>query len=88
LSTIDSSTKQILDVGSQQLNAVVEHKYGAEAARSAALLTGTAQNIAIVYIDMRGIGRKALLKRVGKEYVKGRIAKSKEKSSQVANARM
>lgn len=26
LSTIDSSTKQILDVGSQQLNAVVEHK--------------------------------------------------------------
>jgi spartin len=27
LSTIDDSTKQIMDVGSQQLNAVVAHKF-------------------------------------------------------------
>jgi len=77
LSTIDNSAKQILDVGSRELNAVFEHKYGAEVARSTAMLTGTAQNIGLVYIDMRGIGRKALIKRVAKEYVKGRSAKEK-----------
>lgn len=95
LSTIDNSAKQILDVGSKQLNAVVEHKwvdrpffcksesdvvntfrYGADAARSTALLTGTAQNVGLVYIDMRGIGRKALVKRAGKEYIKNHFSKS------------
>jgi len=70
LSTFDDSTKQILNVGSQELNAVVAHKYGPEAANTVSLLTGTATNVAIVYIDMRGIGRRALIKRVGKEYIK------------------
>lgn len=31
----------------------------------------------LVYIDMRGIGRKALVKRVGKEYVKTHVVKSR-----------
>jgi len=73
LSTIDDSAKQIMDVGSQQLNAVVEHKYGADVAHSASMLTGTAKNVGLVYIDMRGIGRRALIKRAGKEYVKAQV---------------
>jgi spartin len=36
------------------------------------MLTGTAKNVGLVYIDMRGVGRRALIKRVGKEYVKSR----------------
>jgi hypothetical protein len=37
------------------------------------LLTGTTKNVGLVYIDMRGIGRRALLRKVGKEYVKSRV---------------
>ncbi|KAF7353750.1 Senescence domain-containing protein [Mycena venus] len=75
-STIDNSTKRILDSGTHNLGAVVGHKYGAEAAESSLLMAGTAQNLALVYIDLRGIGRRALLRRAGKEFIKGRIASS------------
>ncbi|KAJ6497146.1 hypothetical protein C8R47DRAFT_1175867 [Mycena vitilis] len=73
LSTLDNSTRRILDSGTQNLGTVVGHKYGAEAAQSSVLMAGTARNVALVYIDMRGIGRRALLRRAGKEFVKGRI---------------
>lgn len=42
------------------------------------MVTGTAKNIGLVYIDMRGVGRKAIVKRVGKEYVKSRVHSSKD----------
>ena len=51
-------------------------RYGADAAQSASMMTGTAKNIGLVYIDMRGIGRKAIVKRVAKEYVKGHVHSS------------
>ncbi|KAJ7348985.1 hypothetical protein DFH08DRAFT_697168 [Mycena albidolilacea] len=73
-STIDNSTKRILDAGTQNLGTVVGHKYGPEAAESSLLMAGTAQNLTLVYIDMRGIGRRALLRRAGKEFVKGRMS--------------
>ncbi|KAJ7684493.1 hypothetical protein DFH06DRAFT_1155820 [Mycena polygramma] len=73
LSTLDNSTRRILDSGTQNLGTVVGHKYGAEAAQSSVLMAGTVRNVALVYIDMRGIGRRALLRRAGKEFVKGRI---------------
>lgn len=37
------------------------------------LLAGTARNIGLVYIDMTGIGRRALLKRAGVHFAKGRL---------------
>ncbi|KAK7035838.1 senescence domain-containing protein [Favolaschia claudopus] len=73
-STLDHSAKRILDSGTQNVGAVVGHKYGAEAAESSLLIAGTAQNLSLVYIDMRGIGRRALLRRAGKEFVKGRLS--------------
>ncbi|KAJ7575134.1 hypothetical protein C8J56DRAFT_459751 [Mycena floridula] len=73
LSTIDQSAKELLNVGSQQISAVVGHKYGAEAGQSSLSLTGTAKNLALVYIDMSGIGRKALIKRAGKMYIKNKL---------------
>ncbi|KAJ6500668.1 hypothetical protein C8R45DRAFT_896896 [Mycena sanguinolenta] len=73
-STIDNSTQRILDSGTQNVGVVVGHKYGPEAAESSLLLAGTAQNLALVYIDIRGIGRRAILRRAGKEFVKGRIS--------------
>ncbi|KAJ3973509.1 senescence-associated protein-domain-containing protein [Lentinula raphanica] len=75
MSTIDQSLKQLIDVGGRSATRVVEHRYGREAAQSTALMAGTAMNVTLVYIDMQNIGRKALIKRVGKQYVKSKLAK-------------
>lgn len=74
LATMDSSVKRIVSVGGDNLTRAVEHKYGPEAARSAGFVVGTAKNIVAVYIDMRGFGRRAIIKRVGKEYAKARLS--------------
>ncbi|KAF9234489.1 hypothetical protein BU15DRAFT_78975 [Melanogaster broomeanus] len=63
LSTMDSSMKQVVSVGGEALGRAVEHKYGPEAARSVGLLTGTAKNIVAIYIDTKGFGRQAIIKR-------------------------
>ena len=49
------------------------HKYGAEAERATALAGGAVRNVAVVYIDVRGVGRKALLKGTAKGFVKARL---------------
>jgi len=79
-STLDNAAKQLLDVSSERIGAVVGHKYGPDAAETSNHITGTARNVALVYIDMRGIGRKALLRRAGKEFVKARMSSSESKT--------
>ncbi|KAJ3929179.1 MAG: hypothetical protein NXY57DRAFT_1056245 [Lentinula lateritia] len=78
LSTLDESVKQLIDVGGRSATRVVGHQYGSEAAQNTALIAGTVRNVALVYIDMRGVGRKALIKRVGKQYVKSKFSKRDE----------
>jgi len=73
LSTIDDSTRKLLDVGTENIGRVMHHKYGAEAAESSLLMAGTARNVGLVYVDMSGIGRRALLRRAGMSFVKGRV---------------
>lgn len=73
LSTIDDSTRKLLDSGTVNLGRIVHHKYGVEAAESSLLMAGTARNIGLVYIDMSGIGRRALLRRAGMSFVKGQV---------------
>ncbi|KAF8188319.1 hypothetical protein BJ912DRAFT_968419 [Pholiota molesta] len=67
LSTIDDSARR-------QIGRVMGHKYGPEAAESSLHLAGTARNVGLVYIDMSGIGRRALLKRAGKTFIKARLS--------------
>ncbi|KXN92004.1 hypothetical protein AN958_11064 [Leucoagaricus sp. SymC.cos] len=71
LSTIDDSARRLLDSGTNNFGRVMHHKYGAEAAESSLLMAGTARNVGLVYIDMSGIGRRALLRRAGMSFVKG-----------------
>ena len=61
------------DVSSERVTAVVGHKYGPEAARSAHLATHTARNVTLVYIDMRGFARRAIIKKAGKQWLKGKF---------------
>ncbi|KAI0831666.1 hypothetical protein BC628DRAFT_1349235 [Trametes gibbosa] len=58
-----------VDVSSTQLTAVISHKYGAEAGK----MTHTAKNVMLVYIDMRGLARRALIKKAGEEWIKARV---------------
>jgi spartin len=51
----------------------MQHKYGPEAAESSLLVAGTARNVGLVYVDMKGIGRRALLRKAGKGLVDGRL---------------
>ncbi|KAE9401528.1 hypothetical protein BT96DRAFT_965005 [Gymnopus androsaceus JB14] len=75
LSTLDQSAKQLIDVGGRSATRMVGHSYGPEAAQNTALMAGAVRNVALVYIDMHGVGRKALIKRVGKQYVKSKLSK-------------
>jgi len=56
-------------------------RYGPEAAQSSLLMAGTARNVGLVYIDMSGIGRRALLKRAGKNFVKARVSGMSSKAA-------
>lgn len=47
------------------------------------MLTGTVKNVGLVYIDVRGVGRRAVLKRAGKEFIKGRVKPGKSKDDSV-----
>ena len=85
LATVDDSLKRTVDVGSERVAAVVGHKYGPEAGRSAQLATHTARNVTLVYIDMRGFGRKALIKKAGTTWIKARMGGGKEMSGLVVD---
>ncbi len=54
------------------------HKYGPEAGHATALLGGSVRNVAVVYIDVRGVGRRALLKSSAKGFVKARLRNGEE----------
>jgi spartin len=54
-------------------------RYGAPAGEGTMHATGTARNVALVYIDMKGIGRKALMKKAAKDALKTAIRSSRKK---------
>lgn len=78
-STLEYSGKQLLDVGSESLGNIAGHRYGPAAGENVRNLTGTAKNVAVVYVDMRGIGRRALIKKAGKHYAKSHFSSSEKK---------
>ncbi|KAF9265835.1 hypothetical protein L218DRAFT_121278 [Marasmius fiardii PR-910] len=64
LSTMEESAKKIVTVGAERADATIRHKYGPEVASSSAAMTGAARNVALVYIDLQGIARRAVMMRV------------------------
>ena len=80
-STLDHETRRLLDGSTNTVGTVVGHKYGPDAAHTSLLVAGTAKNVGLVYVDMRGIGRRALLRSAGVQLVKGRLSShSKQRS--------
>jgi spartin len=73
LTTLEKSGKGLLDSGTQNIARSLSHKYGQDTGNATMMIGGTFQNVGAVYIDARGIGRRALLQRAGKNVVKGVI---------------
>jgi len=66
------SGKNILNSSASATSTMVGHKWGPEAGTVAASLAGGVKNVAVVYIDVTGVSRKAVIKSVAKGMVVGR----------------
>ena len=64
--SIDTSTKQLLSTGSDAATTVVRHKYGDQAADISHSFGSAVKNVGLVYVDARGVTRKALIKGAAK----------------------
>ncbi|GAA6060402.1 hypothetical protein JCM10212_004655 [Sporobolomyces blumeae] len=71
---LDVAGKTILESGTKSTSQVVHHKYGAEARDLVDSAGGSIKHCALVYIDARGVTRRALLTSVGKSAIKARMA--------------
>lgn len=67
------SGKTLLTHGSAAASAAVGHRYGAEAGSVAGDLAGGVKNVGLVYIDVTGVSRRAVIKSVAKGMVVGRV---------------
>ena len=67
------SGKNLLTSSGAAASTVVGHRYGEEAGSIAADLAGGVRNVGLVYIDVTGVSRRAVIKSVAKGMVVGRV---------------
>lgn len=73
LTSIEATAQDLITNGTSAASTAAGHKFGPEAGHATALLGGSVRNVAVVYIDVRGVGRKALLTGTAKGFVKARL---------------
>ncbi|GAA5981563.1 hypothetical protein JCM10908_004155 [Rhodotorula pacifica] len=71
---LESSSKVVIESGTKSASQVINHSYGNEAAVLADNVGSSVKHVALVYIDARGITRRALVKGVGVGAIKARMA--------------
>lgn len=71
---MEKAGRTLLENGSNATTQVVEHRWGSEAGEVSRSLTGGVKNVGLVYIDVTGVSRRAILKSVAKGMVIGRVA--------------
>lgn len=71
---LESSGKAVIESGSKSATQVINHSYGSEAATLADSVGSSVKHVALVYIDARGVTRRALVKGVGMGAIKARMA--------------
>lgn len=67
------SGRTLLTTGGAAASSVVGHRYGSEAGSIAADLAGGVKNVGLVYIDVTGVSRRAVIKSVAKGMLVGRV---------------
>ncbi|KAI2628446.1 senescence-associated protein-domain-containing protein [Xylaria nigripes] len=70
---IDHATKSLLNSASSSATTMVTHRWGDEAGEISKHLSGSVKNVALVYVDVTGVSRKAIIKAVGKGMVVGKV---------------
>ncbi|QRV86865.1 Senescence domain-containing protein [Ceratobasidium sp. AG-Ba] len=78
LTTLEQSAHQLVTHGTDAASTVAGHRYGPDVGASTKSMGETVRNVGVVYIDARGVGRRALIKRAGKRMIKGRLGGGKE----------
>ncbi|WWD17229.1 hypothetical protein CI109_101667 [Kwoniella shandongensis] len=68
LTSLEATAHDLINNGT-----LAAHKYGPDAGEATALVGGSVKNVAVVYIDVAGVGRRALLKSTAKGFVKARL---------------
>lgn len=67
------SGKSLLTSSGSAASTVVGHRYGDEAGSITASLAGGVKNVGLVYIDVTGVSRRAVIKSVAKGMVVGKV---------------
>jgi spartin len=75
---IEQAGRNLLNSTSNAATTVVTHKWGPEAGELSKGLGGSFKNVGLVYIDVTGVSRRAILKSVAKGMVVGRTADGAE----------
>ncbi|KIH88909.1 SPG20 protein [Sporothrix brasiliensis 5110] len=70
---IEQAGRHLLDTSSNAATTVVSSKWGSEAGEVTRNLTGGIKNVGLVYIDVTGVSRRALIKSVAKGMVIGHV---------------
>ncbi|KAG9017089.1 hypothetical protein FRB90_001819 [Tulasnella sp. 427] len=75
LTTLENSAHTLVQQGTTNLSTSLGHKYGPEMGSAVTEVGQAMTNVGVVYIDVRGVGRRALIKRAGKRVIKGKMGK-------------
>jgi len=78
----ESGTRLVTDAGTASTIAV-NHKFGADAGEIAATVAGGVRNVSMVYVDVTGVSRKAIIKSVAKGMVIGKVKDKNGKEQDV-----
>ncbi|GKT47324.1 spermatogenesis-associated protein 20 [Colletotrichum spaethianum] len=70
---IDQAGRNLLTGTSSSVSQMVEHRWGAEAGEVSRNIGGGFKNVGLVYIDVTGVSRRAILKSVAKGMVVGKV---------------
>lgn len=70
---LDQATRNLMNGTSTAATSMVTHRWGSEAGELSKHLGGSAKNVGLVYIDVTGVSRRAILKAVGKGMVVGKV---------------
>lgn len=73
LTTVETSAGHLITHATASISAAAHHKYGEEAGNAVNLVGGSVKNVAVVYVDVRGVGRRALLRVAGKRVIRAHM---------------
>ncbi|CDZ98371.1 Uncharacterized conserved protein [Phaffia rhodozyma] len=79
ITSFESSSVTLIQSAGSNSSGAIEHKYGKQAGEASRLAAGSVVNVSAAFIDVKGIGRKALVKGAGKGFIKSRMHQERTK---------